>query len=133
MTLTEPSLENLLPVLYRGSYNKILEQEEKALRDIVKDILVDIKGRQLLGRHLLRSLEQQVMHIHSGLMNLRNNYTASASLDAIIGLEHGLEAIAVQKARTQEATARDSIELKKSLWHYIWMLKQKQAQISLTQ
>ena len=73
------------------------------------------------------------MHIHSGLMNLRNSYAINTSLDAVIGLEHGLEAIAVQKVRTQEATARDSIELKKSLWHYIWMLKQRKAQLSLIQ
>ena len=77
--------------------------------------------------HLLSTLEKQVMRVHSGLMNVRSAYTQS--LDVVIGLEHDLELLSVQKVRTQETTARDLIELKKVLWTYLRLLKEKEAQL----
>lgn len=131
MTLAERSLESLLPVLYRNSYEQVLEQEVKALREIVKDILRDIKGREFLSTQLLSALEQQVMRVHSGLMNIRHTYTSSNSIDVVVGFEHDLELLSVQKVRTQETTARDLIELKQSFWHYLWLLKQKETELLL--
>ena len=129
--MTQPeSLDYLLPLLSSGSYSSIIQAEVSALRTIVKDILQDIQGRKGLEGRLLSDLEGHVMRIHSGLMNLRSTY-ANTSLDAVIGLEHELGAITQQKIRSQESTARDLIELKKQLWHYFLLLKQKEAQLNL--
>ena len=129
---TARSLEYLLPLLQSQSYTPVLSAEVAALRTIVGDILQDIHGRKSLEHRLLTSLESQASRVHSALLNLRQTYVIR-SLDALIAFEHDLETLSLQKTRTQEATAHDLIELKKVLWHYFFLLKQREAQVQLSQ
>ena len=115
-----PDLETTVGI---ASYANVLDQEVASLKAVVKDILKDIGARSELGIHLLSELEQSVMQLHSGLMNMRQGYNID-SMDRVIALEIELDKVELQKVHTKETTARDTLELKKVLWHY-WLELQR--------
>ena len=129
MSSDSSSLDYLLPILASNNvYRQVLQKEVSALQDIVKDVIVNLRGRKGLEHRLLTALGRQESHVRSGLMNIRNIYS-HISLEGVFALEHDLEMLGMQKVRTQETTARDMIELKKSLWHYWKVLQEKEAQL----
>lgn len=127
---TQDRLEYLLPLSPASTPEIFLGSEIATLKTVVADILLEIEKRKSLEEILLSSLEKRVSHLKSELMNLQPSYSITRHfnrLERIIALEHDLEKAQLEKIHTQEATAKDLLELKKLLWRYWLLLNKKHA------
>ena len=130
MKSQEPSLEYLLPLLSHNTPTRILQSEIQSIRKVIEDILQEINKRKRLGVILLSDLEDRIMHLHSDLMNVDNVYLIGTPL-GLANLKQSLEIVENQKVHSQENTSKDIIELKKLLWHYWLILKEKESMFNL--
>lgn len=119
-----PKEETLLSLLSDTTVLRIVQQETAALEHIVNDIESEIKKREHLEQHLLDELEDRRQEHASELLNLRTDCRDQRR----ILLEDRLEIISKQTLDVKIQTFRDTLELKKLLWHYWLTLQQKTAQ-----
>lgn len=105
-----------------------MQRKIVSLRQLVSAINHEIRRRQKLENNLLSTLFEREISLDIKLLNLRPSGDR-IELETRTALEHSLEQVAQQRIQTKETTARDLIDLNKTLWHYWLELEKKQAQL----
>ena len=124
MDYFRPQNDSLLTLLSDPSVLLFVQQETVALEHIVHTLSQEIKERERLEQQLLDALEYRRQLHSSDLLNLQGG-----ALDRRrTVLEERLELISQQSIDVKTQTFRDTLELKKLLWHYWFILQQKTAQ-----